>query len=139
MLHNINIYINIYIRSHFGSSVMPHTSAALGDRRVWRCAEGGFSLCVSLCVCACWRLGRSAPSCLACVALGWLCFWPVPAHTRVGPWWLAFGSWVSWGPLPALPSYVVATLAPTVSFRIIAFPLAPFSFCLTIAGFWLHC
>ena len=65
------------------------------------------------CVCACWRLGRSAPSCLACVALGWLCFWPVPAHTRVGPWWLAFGSWVSWGPLPALPTYVVATLAPT--------------------------
>ena len=37
--------------------------------------------------------------CLACAALGWLCFWPVPAHTRAGPWWLALGSWVFLGAL----------------------------------------
>ena len=28
----------------------------------------------------------------------WLALlWPVPAHTRAGPWWLAFGSWVLLG------------------------------------------
>ena len=37
--------------------------------------------------------------CLACADLGWLCLWPVPAHTRAGPWWLAFGSWVLLGAL----------------------------------------
>ena len=37
--------------------------------------------------------------CLACAALGWLGFWPVPAHTRAGPWWLALGSWVFLGAL----------------------------------------
>jgi len=61
-------------------------------------ARGACTPWLGLCVCllADWVGRRFLPG-LRCPWLALL--WPVPAHTRAGPWWLAFGSWVFLGAL----------------------------------------